>query len=330
MSKQWNSARLECITQAVSKDPTIPTRTLARSLTVNNPELFPNIESARLAIRGYRGAKGDRDRHLQVFDNTKRKINVPNSDIAPEPTEPFHIALKGHGTIISDLHIPYHSKSAVEAALEHAQKINAMEWLFINGDLVDFYQASEWSRNPKARDIDSELEMARNFLEELSKYYPRIIYKLGNHERRFTTYLQIHATAIANMKCLSFEERFNVKKFNIELIKAQQIVYAGAYLVILHGHEFGTSAASPVNPARGAFLRTKTNCLVGHHHKTSTHVETDAHRKVISAFSLGCLSDLSPPYAPVNSYVHGFATMHMDGNDFEIDNYRITSNYKVR
>jgi len=336
MSKQWNSARLECITQAVSKDPTIPTRTLARSLTTNHPELFPNIESARLAIRGYRGAKGDRDRHLQVFDNTKRKINVPDSDTATEPTEPVKVALKGHWTIISDIHAPYHSKPAIEAALEHSDKIAATDGLLINGDLIDFYQASKWSRNPNARRINDELTMVREFMKELSRYYPRIVYKFGNHERRFTSYLYANAPEIADMPCLKLEQLFinNKEKIEfegkIEFIGAQQIIYAGDYLTILHGHEFASSAFSPVNPARGAFLKAKTNCIVGHHHKPSAHVETDARRVVTSTFSLGCLSDLSPPYAPINSYTHGFATMHMDGNDFEINNYRITNNYKVR
>ena len=330
MSKQWNEARLECFMQAVSKDPTIPTRTLARSLATNHPDLFPNIESARLAVRGYRGAKGDRDRHLQILDNTKRKINVPDSDTAPERTEPVKVTLKGHGTILSDFHIPYHHKPAIEVALEHAEKINAMEWLFINGDLIDFYQASKWSRNPNARRVKDELTMTHEFLKELSRYYPRIVYKFGNHERRFTSYLYANAPEIADMPCLSLEQLFKLDEGKIEFIGAQQIIYAGDYLTILHGHEFASSAFSPVNPARGAFLRAKNNCLVGHHHKPSEHVETDIHRTVISTFSLGCLSDLSPPYAPVNSYVHGFATMHMDGNDFEINNYRITNNYKVR
>ena len=322
--------------EALDKDPEIPTRTLARCLAENHAELFPSIEIARSCVKLKRGAHGNKDRHLQTVSNVKRRINVPDSDTAPERTEPVEVALQGHWTIFSDTHIPYHSKPAIEAALEHSDKIAATDGLLINGDLIDFYQASKWSRNPNARRINDELTMVREFMKELSRCYPRIIYKFGNHERRFTSYLYANAPEIADMPCLKLEQLFvnNKEKIEfegkIEFIGAQQIIYAGDYLTILHGHEFASSAFSPVNPARGAFLRAKTNCIVGHHHKPSAHVETDARRVVTSTFSLGCLSDLSPPYAPVNSYTHGFATMHMDGNDFEVSNYRITKDYKVR
>ena len=322
--------RLEYISQALSRDPGIPTLTLAKRLFEKHGELFQSVEAARSAIRYHRGENGKEQRHLRKFDNEKRKINIPNSDVAPERTEAITLSLKGYGTIISDVHIPYHSKEAIAVALEHADKNDAMDWLFINGDFIDFYGVSKFSRNPKARRVKDELIMARDFLIELAKYYPRIIFKLGNHERRFISYLYTTAPEIADLPCLSLEELFALDEGKIEFIGAQQIAHCGDYLTIMHGHEFPQGIASPVNPARGAFLKAKNNCIVGHQHKVSEHVETDIRRTVISTFSLGCLCDLSPPYAPVNSYVHGFATMHMDGNDFEVNNYRITNNYKVR
>ena len=323
-------ARYELIEQALLKDPEIPTLTLAKRLADEHKDVFSTSEIARSAIRYYRGATNGKRASYQKFSNLKRKINVPDSDISPEKTEAVELKLKGCGSILSDLHIPYHSKPALEVALEHAEKNKAMDWLIINGDFVDFYLISKWSRNPATRRIKDELIMARDFFIELSKYYPKIIYKLGNHERRFLSYLYTNAPEIADFPCLSFEQLFASAENKIEIIGSQQIAHVGKYLTILHGHEFPSGIASPVNPARGAFLKAKNNCIVGHQHKVSEHVETDIRRTVISTFSLGCLCDLSPPYAPVNSYVHGFATMHIDGDDFEVNNYRITSNYKVR
>ena len=324
-----SAARDNVITQALLKDPQIPTMTLAKRLVKEHGDIFQSVEDARTAVRHRRGEVGNKRRKWAKFDNTdKRRINVPDSDPSPEKTEPVNVSLEGYGTIISDLHIPYHSKPAIEAALEHSDKNNAMDWLFINGDFVDFYGVSKFSRNPNTRRIKEELEMAKAFLVELAKYYPRIVYKLGNHERRFINYLYTTAPEIADMKCLSFEELFNVG--NVEIIQPQQIAHCGEYLTIMHGHEFPSGIASPVNPARGAFLKAKNNCIVGHQHKVSEHVETDIRRTVISTFSLGCLCDLNPPYAPVNSYVHGFAQMRIEGSDFEVNNYRITNNMKVR
>lgn len=329
-SQTYITARKVAVLTALRKDPTIPTKTLARRLVKEHGTFFTSVENARTTIRYYRGAKGLNMRHGQRFENKKRNVNVPDSVLSPEPTIPVELQLKGNGTILSDFHIPYHSKPAVEAALEHSQKHSATDWLLINGDFLDFYGISFWSRNPLARRVEEELAIGREFLEELAKVYKRVVFKFGNHERRFTSYLYANAPEMAGLPCLSLNSLFAIDKVKIEFIGAQQIMTVGRYLTILHGHEFMHSAHSPVNPARGAFLRAKNNCMVGHFHRPSEHVEGDIRKTMISTFSLGCLCDLSPPYAPVNSFTHGFATMKIEKDDFEVENYRITGNYKVR
>jgi hypothetical protein len=46
-------------------------------------------------------------------------------------------------------------------------------------------------------------------------------------------------------------------------------------LPVLHGHEKGKGISSPVNQARGAFLRLLHTVLEGHGHRTSGHAESD-------------------------------------------------------
>lgn len=324
--------RKACIEGELTKDPEIPSMTLARRLIANGSKLFSSVESARSCIRTIRGENGTKNRKGEKFKaNKKRSIAdiVPTSDSQPEQTKPVNLNLDGHGTIISDVHIPYHSQRAIQVALEHSEKSGAMDWLFINGDFIDFYTLSRWNKNPKSRRIEDELGMARDLLADLAKYYKKIIYKSGNHERRFETYLYMNAPELSGLPCLTLAAQMEATKHDIQMIGAQQIVHIGKYLTIAHGHELA-GGNSPVNPARGAFMKAKDNVIVGHHHKPSEHVEANIRRKVTSAFSLGCLCELSPPYAPVNGYVHGFANMKVEGNDFEVFNHRITDNYKVR
>ena len=92
---------------------------------------------------------------------------------------------------------------------------------------------------------------------------------------------------------------------------------------MIHGHEFGQSIFSPVNIARGLFLRGKVSALQGHHHMTSEHTETDMNRNITTTFSVGCLCELFPGYLPINRWNHGFAICDLDGDRFHVRNYRI-------
>jgi hypothetical protein len=95
-------------------------------------------------------------------------------------------------------------------------------------------------------------------------------------------------------------------------------------MIIMHGHEFGQSVFSPVNSARGLYMKAKANCAVGHHHQTSEHTEKDVNGNVVTTFSIGSLCGLSPDYFPYNKWNHGFATIETEPNgDYEFRNYRI-------
>ena len=82
---------------------------------------------------------------------------------------------------------------------------------------------------------------------------------------------------------------------------------------------------SPVNIARGLYLRAKANTICGHHHRTSEHTEMNINGKITTTWSVGCLSELHPAYMPINSWNWGFAmvTLSDDKKSFEVENKRI-------
>jgi hypothetical protein len=334
-SDNWTEQRKEKIMEYLRNDPGIPTMTLARKMHRDCGDLSKSIESTRSAIRYIRGESGSEKRTYRNTTNKKRQVNtpigniVPKSDEPPEKVKPVDLRLNGYGALIGDIHFPYHSESALNAALEHIDKKEATDFILLNGDVMDFYQASRYSKNPKTRDLESEVEMVCDFLEGLTRHFGRVIYKLGNHERRWEAYLYANAPEIANMKCLSFESVFKSKELDIQIVRPQQVMHVGKYLNILHAHEFGGGCYNPVNPARGAFLRAQNNCIVSHHHQSSEHTSSDIRGNVTSAWSLGCLSELNPPFLPINKWNHGHATLHVEKNDFEVENHRIIKG-KVR
>jgi len=101
------------------------------------------------------------------------------------------------------------------------------------------------------------------------------------------------------------------KDFPIEFVGDKRIIKAGN-LNITHGHEFPSGIASPVNVARGLYLRAKSNAMCGHSHKTSEHSETNMNDEMITTWSVGALCDLHPLYMPINSWNHGVCLIELD------------------
>lgn len=309
------------------KFPDTGTRTLANMLYRDHPETFTSWENCRSAVRYYRGEKGDFARDSRAADSTvstskESRLQLPDSDAAPVLPLPF--TTPGKGVICGDIHLPYHDKRALEATLEHAIAKGYTDWMILNGDIIDSYQLSRWVRDPKARDWPGELEIAKSFLSEVRSVWKRVIYKLGNHERRWWDYMRIKAPELVGLTALEFDELTDLKRLDIDYVAPNRVIHAGE-LTILHGHEYGGSLFSPVNPARGAFIRGHACMVTGHLHRGSHHPEPDVRGRVMSCWSHGCLCDLHPEYAPLNKWDHSFLMMDWDGDWFEIQLKKVIS-----
>lgn len=226
--------------------------------------------------------------------------------------------------VFSDLHIPYHNPQAVEVAIAHMKKTKC-DTLLINGDLGDFYACSRHEKDPRRRLAD-ELDAIRQFLFWLRSQFPkqRILYKIGNHETNLERYLMREAPVLLGVPDFTIRDVLKLDSFKIEVAESLQLIQAGK-LSIYHGHELPQGMSSPVNPARGLWMRVQETILCGHWHRTSEHTETTGiSRKVSSCWSVGCLCDLSPDYAIVNRWNHGFAIVDIDKTGaFEVHNHKI-------
>jgi hypothetical protein len=149
-----------------------------------------------------------------------------------------------------------------------------------------------------------------------------VVYKFGNHETRYERYMMEHAPEILDLPAMKLPRLLHLKKYGIAYIPANVVMHAGA-LTILHGHEYGNGISSPVNPARGMFLKANACTLSGHLHQTSANNNANIRGVVTGCWSLGCLCDVHPDYAPLNKWNLGFALMQFDGHDFQIANKRI-------
>jgi predicted phosphodiesterase len=314
--------------------PDTPSRTLAKRLYAENNLRISTLHSARMAILEARGAKGKRDRHKADPECVRPKGQagwVPACP--PSAAEPW-LAVKIDGPAkilsISDVHIPYHSKEAVEAAVAYGRKLKP-DTVILLGDVMDFYGASRYQKDPKKRQLTEEIEDGKKFLQWIRSQFTkqRVIYKLGNHDVRWDHLLWNKAPEICDLKDVQLHNVLEFEELGIERVDDNMIL-AGE-LPMLHGHELGKGISAPVNPARGAWLRGNHTALIGHYHRTSSHAETDLLQNEMMAWSQGCLCDRTPEYARINKWNWGFAWVDVaKSGQFNLHNCRISNDYQVR
>ena len=309
----------------------MPTLTLAKLIYKHHPKKFMSVEAARrclLTIEG-KGSKRDRARMVKKYPDlikTEARPRNPFEDLPKsDRKDRTPVAVEGkHILFLSDIHFPYHHEQALTTALHYGLERGA-DSIFLNGDILDCYQLSAFEKDPRKRSFSHELEQVRDFLSILRREFPKthIYYKEGNHEERYWRYMKIKAPELIGIEAFSLPELLKLSDHNIQFIPGRTKASIGA-LSVFHGHEFGQSTFSPVNVARGLYLRAKANAICGHSHQTSEHSERDVNDKMITTWSVGCLSELSPDYAPYNKWNHGFAFITREGDDqFHVDNRRI-------
>lgn len=311
---------------------------LAGKLYKENIALYKDKEDARTFIRKARGARGTKDREVIKSNSSVEQKKFPNG-ITYNPYQlpeeehnqykPFKIKVTKDTVIglLSDLHFPYQSNEAITVALNECKR-RKVTHLVINGDLLDAYSLSNFEKDVTKRNFKYEIDVVRAFLKVLSEKFKgvKIIFKEGNHDKRFITYMRRKAPELLGIEAFSLEMLLGLKELGITHIPDSQIIEAGS-LIIIHGHEFGHQMFSPVNPARGFFMRAKTNVIGGHHHQSSSHSENRLDGKQIVSYSTGHLADPHPEYRPINNWSHGFAIIDhiQDGTsvNFIVDNLKI-------
>ena len=333
--KPLNEIVEKCLEQLKGQD--FSNRTLARQIYDDHQDLFTGIdkneamEVIRSKIRYVRGCKGKKNSKYANPEFVREEMKpseymaayIQKGETTAQPV--WHLPKQYRKVLVlSDLHIPYHHLESINAALDYGFE-RGIDCIYINGDLLDFADISRWAKDKKVRSVQYEIDLAREFLEGLTLLGVKLIYKCGNHDYRLNKFLANQAPQLQDLEDIQLTSLLGLQELGIEFIHDKQRAKFGK-LSVLHGHEFGESVFSPVNPARGLFLRAKSSVLAGHNHQTSAHHENNLNGEATACFSTGCLCDLQPDYRPFafTKWNHGAAIIEVakDGN-FSVENFRI-------
>ena len=310
------------------KHPETPSLKLARLIMTSKDSVaFKSVEDARYRLRYIEGKTGlKRKQHIKdtPFVKDEPRPYNPYKIPASDESEYTPFVITGHKrlAVFSDIHVPYHSIEAITAAVKFCKK-EKPDGLLLNGDSIDFYRLSRFSKDPRKRNFAGELDTFKALIEVFERELNcKIYFKVGNHEERYEKFMMEKAGELIGIEEFELENIIKSRVNGIQMINGKQIMQAGG-LNILHGHEFGQSVFSPVNIARGLYMKGKVSAIQGHNHRTSSHTEKNMNQKIVTTWSLGCLCELTPEYLPINQWNHGFAMVDLDGGEFHVRNMSI-------
>jgi hypothetical protein len=319
--------------ELIGRFPNTGNSPLADILLKENPLLFDNKEDARTTLRVSRGTGGGkRHKSKMAKEGKTKKLPVGRHNPYNLPDEehnnfkPLIIGTKKPISVgvLNDIHFPYQDNTALSLALDYLRLVKP-EIIILNGDILDCYSESSFTQDPSKRKMKEEILIVRNFLDTLRKTFPtsRIIFKEGNHEFRHKSFLARKAPEIFGIEEFRLEKLLGLEEFGIEWIDNKRLIEVGK-LTVVHGHEFGRGFFAPVNPARGFYSKAKKSVMGGHHHQISSHSAKTINGHQHVAYSVGCLCDITPEYAPINEWSHGFAIIDLnpDGT-FVVHNKKI-------
>jgi predicted MPP superfamily phosphohydrolase len=316
----------------------MPTKKLARIMYEAHPLLFVDLESARSVLRYIEGKTGKHGKKFVKSKEFAMETHRPFNPYSLPPSEekeyvPHIIEGPQRIAALFDIHCPYHSIEALTAAIEWL-KAHEPTIVVIGGDFFDFYGLSRFLKDPDKRSPAEEIRIGVELLKALfTALQPKnVIFKMGNHDERFEHFLWQKMGEMSGLQDLEELKDITLENilrkrlghtFPMEFVGEKRII-KGGNLNIAHGHEFPSGISSPVNIARGLYMRAKANAICGHHHRSSSHVETTINDEMVTTWSVGCLCELHPLYMPINSWNHGVALITLDEEGkVDVQNKRI-------
>lgn len=323
--------------ELLEKFPKAGSQTLSKIAIRDNPSVFASLDTARQMFRALRGAHGNKQRSLAPVEHARGPQSAKNPfGKIPEGKTHFETwgAVQINGPVkvlvLSDIHIPFHSRDALLAALKYGRD-RRPDVVLLNGDTSDIHTLSKFQKDPRKKDFPGEIKTCGELLGIIRGGFPkaRIIFKLGNHDERYEAYMFCKAPELLGIPDFEMRSLLKFDNHGVEEVRDMRPIRIGD-LNVLHGHEYRFAVSNPVNAARGLFLRCKAYAMCGHFHQKSEHSEKTVEDKNIATWSTGCLCDMHPDYAPLNNWGHGFAFVEASkDSNFQVENKKISKDWKI-
>jgi hypothetical protein len=225
----------------------------------------------------------------------------------------------------------FHDRKAMDAVLKILQE-NTFEEIIINGDMLDFAEASKYVQKPEfAQTMQPSINELGWYLAQIRELAPtsRMVYLIGNHEVRLQRQLIENFKFAYNLKAFkdsvpfySLRRLLDLDSIDCELIDEYPsgAHWIGDHLRIIHG-EF-TSIAKELSTSNDSVI-------FGHLHKMEMQSKTVHHKngqRQISVVTSGCLCKIDGTVPGVNtrpSWQQGIICVETFGDNHTINHIPI-------
>jgi predicted phosphodiesterase len=217
--------------------------------------------------------------------------------------------------IFPDLHIPKQDAHAIALVKKYARE-NKADVIILNGDVMDSAAFGRHGHKPKDEQVGKYFDQTYELLATLRSDFPNaLIYWIeGNHDLWFARYIQQNARPLQNDSYFTIQKRLKLDELSIQYL-TEDTALRFADMDILHGHQFFRGRAQAVNPAMTIFNTMGRNVTISHVHRVHAfHKRLPMNEVVTSCYTTGCLSELSPDYNPLASYMTGFMHLRRGGS----------------
>lgn len=296
-NSQWTQEDIRHMQDILSSHQSI-TKAL-RALRMKRPELFQLFKEhglgspTRYLATTRLSDEPTEPHHLPPKEPTATKVCYKEG-LPPWPQgyrqesvfhkKPFYTILVGN-----DFHVPFHHKKAVENWLQVAKDLQP-DVIVINGDFLDCYSISSFSKAPGAPNLQAELDAGAKILQKLRHDCPnsKIYYLEGNHEERLKRHL-VEFPGLYGLRDLALEKLLRLDDLDIQFLPYKDILNLGS-LCITHGEGRGSSIAGQT--ARN-YMEKKgfDHIIIGHVHKIG-HIHKTGYKRHQQSLENGCLLDI--------------------------------------
>ena len=214
--------------------------------------------------------------------------------------------------VCGDLHVPFHDVRAIGCVLGYIRDVKP-DTLVLNGDVVDFYAVSSFSKDPvRETMLQDELDQAAHVLDAFDAAMPkgaRKVFVVGNHEARLERYIKEHARAFHGLRSLTLDSLLNLTERGYEVVPMvgrDASTHIGKVNV---GH-FNVARKGSGASARSLLLDRGCSVIQAHTHRLGAiYKRNRGTGEQLGAWEAGCLCDLDPEYVTSPDWQSGFATI---------------------
>ena len=227
--------------------------------------------------------------------------------------------------VSSDYHVKYHSRKALRTFLKISEYLDdRLKAQVINGDLLDCYAISKFSKDPKRLlTFQEELDQAKVVLEKIkdrSNPKAEFIFNEGNHEVRFD-YLKTTVPALASLRDFSIPELMGLKDLGYRFNKLGKPYKRKDYM-IYHGN---LARKHSGYSAKGELDDNCFSGITGHTHRGGIHYKTTRVGTLMHAegFCM-CQPRAGDDYIKgVKNWQQGFLAIYEHGTSVEVVPVRV-------